>query len=91
MSDILKFIGHTYRKGIMLESKGYIGEVVCDDGAEVLHERVINSGLFPIANAEATNVEGIERESRLWIDVYLAGCAKLGITPFASSGISRGN
>ena len=28
----------------MLEYKGYIGEVVYDDEAEVLHVRVINSG-----------------------------------------------
>ena len=28
----------------MLEYKGYLGEVVYDDEAEVLHVRVINSG-----------------------------------------------
>ena len=42
----------------MLEYKGYVGEVVYDDEAEVLHARVINSGPYPIANAEATDVEG---------------------------------
>ena len=65
----------------MLEYKGYIGEVVYDDEAEVLHARVINSGAYPIANAEATDVEGIKREFRISIDVYLQGCAELGIEP----------
>ena len=46
----------------MLEYKGYIAEVVYDDEAEVLHARVINSGSYPIANAEATDAEGIKRE-----------------------------
>ena len=65
----------------MLEHKGYIAEVVYDDEAEVLHARVINSGPYSIANAEATDVEGIKREFRVSIDVYLAGCAELGIEP----------
>ncbi len=65
----------------MLEYKGYVGEVVYDDEAGVLHARVINSGSYPVANAEATDVEGIRREFRLSIDVYLEGCAELGIEP----------
>ncbi|MCY3507270.1 MAG: hypothetical protein OXI51_10165 [Chloroflexota bacterium] len=69
----------------MLEHKGYIGEVVYDDEAGVLHARVINSGPYPVANAEATDVEGIRREFRLSIDVYLEGCAELGIEPIQPS------
>ena len=53
----------------MLEYNGYIGEVVYDDEVEVLHARVINSGPYPIANAEATDVEGLKREFRCSIDV----------------------
>ncbi len=71
----------------MLEYKGYIGEVVYDSEAEVLHARVINSGMYPIANAEATDVEGIKREFRISIDVYLEGCAELGIPPIAPSAL----
>ena len=63
----------------MLEYKGYIGEVVYDDEAEILHARVINSGSYPIANAEATDAEGIKREFRISIDEYLASCKELGI------------
>ena len=63
----------------MLEYKGYIGEVVYDDG--VLHGRVINSGPYPIANCEATNVEDIEREFRISIDEYLASCEEDGVEP----------
>ena len=65
----------------MLEYKGYIGEVVYDDEAEVLHARVINSGPYPIANAEATDVESLKREFRYSIDVYLEGCKERSIDP----------
>ena len=67
----------------MLEYKGYVGEVVYDDEAEILHARVINSGPYPIANAEATDVEGIKREFRISIDVYLEACAEDGFEPVA--------
>ena len=67
----------------MLEYKGYVGEVVYDDEAEVLHARVINSGSYPIANAEATDVEALKREFRRSIDVYLEGCRDRGIDPAA--------
>ncbi|MCY4455322.1 MAG: hypothetical protein OXC56_03305 [Chloroflexi bacterium] len=71
----------------MLEYKGYIGEVVYDDEAEVLHVRVANSGPYPVANAEATDVEGLKREFRRSIDVYLEGCEELGIDPVAPTPI----
>ena len=51
--------------------------------AGVLHARVINSGPYPIANAEATDVESIKQEFRASIDAYLDGCAELGIEPVA--------
>lgn len=57
--------------------------MVYDDEADVLHARVINSGPYPIANAEATDMEGIEREFRISIDIYLDGCPELGIEPVA--------
>ncbi len=75
----------------MLEHKGYVGEVVYDDEAKVLHARVINSGPCSIANAEATDVEGIEREFRISVDVYLDGCAELGIQPVEPVDISIGS
>ena len=55
----------------MLEYKGYVGEVVYDDEAELLHVRVVNSGPYPVADAEATAVEGLKREFRCSINVYL--------------------
>ena len=67
----------------MLEYKGYVGEVVCDDEADVLYARVVSGGSYPIANAKATDVEGIKREFRISIDVYLQRCAELGIEPIA--------
>ena len=71
----------------MLECKGYIGEVVYDDEAEVLHVRVVNSGPYPMANAEAIDVEGLKREFRCSIDVYLEGCKELGIDRVASTAV----
>lgn len=71
----------------MLEYRGYIGEVAYDDVAEVLHARVINSGPYSIAEAEATDVEGIKREFRISIDVYLNGCAEFGIEPITPTAV----
>ena len=55
----------------------------------MLHARVINSGPYPVANAEATDVESIEREFQTSIDVYLDGCAELGIEPVKPQGEAR--
>ena len=63
----------------MLEYKGYLGEVVYDDG--VLHGRVINSGAYPIANCQATDVEGLRREFRASVDEYLVSCEEDGVEP----------
>ena len=71
----------------MLEYKGYIGEVVYDDVLDVLHARVINSGPYSIADAEATDVEGIKREFRISIDIYLDGCTEDGIEPVAPTAV----
>ncbi len=73
---------------LMLEHKGYVGEVVYDDEAKVLHARVINSGPYPIANAEAVDMEGIKQEFCFSVDVYLDGCAELGIQPVKPTAIS---
>ncbi len=67
----------------MLVYKGYLGTVAHDDVAEVLYARVINSGSYSIAEAEATDVDGIKREFRKSIDVYLASCAEDGVEPVA--------
>ncbi len=67
----------------MLEYKGYIGEVSYDDDADVLHARVINSGSYAIANAEAADAASLEQEFRCSIDVYLEGCKELQIDPIA--------
>lgn len=65
----------------MLEHKGYVGEVVYDDEAELLHARVVNSGDYSIADAWATDVEGIKREFRVSVDTYLDVCAERGVEP----------
>ena len=67
----------------MLEYKGYIGEVSCDDESGLLHARVVNSGTYPVANAEATDRVSLEREFRCSIDVYLEGCEERQIDPIS--------
>ena len=42
-----------------------------------------------IANAEATDVEGIKREFRISIDVYLDSCKELGIEPVKPQPIAK--
>lgn len=66
-----------------LEYKGYIAEVSFGDVEDVLHARVINSGSYPIANAEAADPVSLEREFRRSIDVYLESCRELQIDPIA--------
>ena len=65
----------------MLKYKGYVGVIAYDDSAEALYARVINSGPYSIAEAEATDVEGVKREFRKSIDLYLASCAEDGVEP----------
>ncbi len=65
----------------MLEYKGYVGKIAYDDVLEVLHARVVNSGPYSVAEAEATDVEGVKREFRKSIDLYLASCAEDGVDP----------
>lgn len=65
----------------MLEYKGYVGKIAYDDVAEVLYATVINSGPYSIAGAEATDVEGVKREFRRSIDLYLALCTEDGVEP----------
>ena len=64
-----------------MEYKGYIGEVVYDDEVKLFHARVVDSGPYPIANAESPDVEDIEQEFRTSIDVYLDGCSELEVEP----------
>ena len=65
----------------MIEYKGYIAAVEFDESVDCLHGRVVNSGSYPIATFEATNVEGIRREFQRSIDEYLESCKEDGIEP----------
>lgn len=73
----------------MPEYKGYIGEVSYDDEADALHASVINSGSYPIANAEAADAASLEQEFRCSIDMYLEGCKELQIDPVAPTPVTR--
>ena len=69
----------------MLEYKSYVSKIAYDDVAEALYATVINSGPYSVAEAEAeaeaTDVEGVKREFRKSIDLYLASCAEDSVEP----------
>ena len=64
-----------------MEYKGYTVEVEFDDSVGRLHGRVISCGFYPIATFEATDVDGIRREFRCFIDEYLKSCREDEVEP----------
>ena len=65
----------------MMVYKGYVASVEFDDSLNRLHGWVVNSGPYPIATFEATDVNGIRREFQRSIDEYLASCKEDGVEP----------
>ena len=65
----------------MMQYKGYVAAVEFDESVDRLHGRVVNSGAYPIATFEATDVDGIRREFQRSIDEYLASCREDGVEP----------
>ena len=65
----------------MMQYKGYVAAVEFDESVGRLHGRVVNSGAYPIATFEATDVDGIRREFQRSIDEYLASCREDGVEP----------
>ena len=65
----------------MMEYKGYAAEIEFDGSVGRLHGRVINSGPYPIATFEATDVDGLRLEFQRSIDEYLASCSEDGVEP----------
>ena len=65
----------------MMTYKGYAAEVEFDDSVGRLHGKVINSGSYPIATFEATDVEGLRAEFQRSIDEYLLSCEEDGVEP----------
>ena len=65
----------------MMEYRGYVAAVEFDDSVGRLHGRVVNSGAYPIATFEATDVDGIRREFERSIEEYLASCREDGVEP----------
>ena len=65
----------------MIEYKGYAAAIEFDDSVGRLHGRIVNSGPYPIATFEATDVEGLRTEFRRSVDEYLASCEEDGVEP----------
>ena len=67
----------------MMEYQGYVATVEYDDSVERLHGRVVNTGSYPIATFEATDVRHLRAEFERSIDEYLASCREDGVEPAA--------
>ena len=65
----------------MMDYKGYVATVEFDDSVDRLHGRVVNSGPYPIATFEATDVATLRREFERSIDEYVMSCAEDGVEP----------
>jgi predicted HicB family RNase H-like nuclease len=63
----------------MMEYKGYIGKVVIDDEAGILHGEVIN--IRDVITFDGTSVEEIHKAFRESVDDYLEFCAQRGEAP----------
>ena len=66
---------------LLMEYKGYVAAVEFDDSANVLHGRVVNSGSYPIANFECTDVGALRQEFERSIDEYLTWCREDNVVP----------
>ena len=64
-----------------MEYKGYAAVVEYDDSVGLLHGRVVNTGAYPIATFEATDVQRLREEFHRSIDEYLASCAEDSVAP----------
>lgn len=64
-----------------MKHRGYIAAVEYDDSVGRLHGWVVNSGPYPVATFEATELDGIRREFERSVDEYLASCEEDGVEP----------
>ncbi len=67
----------------MMEYQGYLATVEYDDSVGQLHGRVVNTGAYPIATFEATDVRELRAEFEQSVDEYLASCREDGVEPAA--------
>lgn len=67
----------------MMEYKGYVATVEYDGSVERLHGRVVNTGAYPIATFEATEVRELRLEFERSVDEYLSSCREDGVEPLA--------
>lgn len=64
-----------------MQYKGYAAAVEYDDSTATFHGSIINSGPYPIATFEATDVAGLHEEFHRSVDDYLAWCEEDGVEP----------
>ncbi len=62
-----------------MEYKGYAARYEVDDEDGVVHGRV--AGIRDVVTFESETLEGLEREFRISVDVYLEWCAERGVAP----------
>lgn len=59
--------------------KGYTATFEVDEEDGVLHGRV--AGIRDLVTFESETIEGLEREFRTSVDIYLEWCAERGVSP----------
>ena len=59
--------------------KGYTARYEVDHEDDVLHGRV--AGIRDVVTFESETLEGLEREFKISVDVYLEWCAECGLVP----------
>ena len=64
-----------------VEYKDYIGEISYDDGFGTFRASVANTYPYSIADAEAWDVESLQKEFAISIDIYLEACEEDGHPP----------
>jgi len=63
----------------MMNYKGYIGQVVYDDEAQLLHGEVIN--MRDIVTFQAGDVAGLQQAFKDSVDDYIEFCEEEGVKP----------
>ena len=65
----------------MMEYRRYTATVEFDESVGRLHGRVVNSGAYPIATFEATDVDGIRRGFHRSVESILSPARRMASSP----------
>ncbi len=63
-----------------MEYKGYVAAIEYDDIEDILYGSVVNTA-YPIVTFGALDLEGLKREFKTSVDLYLESCKEDGVEP----------